>query len=132
MLVNCFLIAKQSGVYYKSLYAFLQELFESLLELGKNASAGRKRTYSHTFSPVMARPLHCYKLERMPTRRNCRACAGGRECDRPTKRVALGAIVLSNNRPVQRKTSHFGYISCQVNLCNKGPCFDVYYRIELS
>ena len=100
MLINCFLIAKQSDIHYKSLHAFLQELFKSLLELGKNTSARRKRTYLYTFSLIIARPLHYYKLKRILTRRNCRACTKGREYNRPTKKVALRAIILSNNRPI--------------------------------
>jgi hypothetical protein len=65
---------------------------------------------------------------KMVKRGECVSCGGLRFGDRPKKRVALGEIAANQGRESKRSVSFYGCKQCDVHLCNKRPCFDVFHR----
>ena len=131
VLVNSYLIAIYSGakegVKYESQDKFRLEIIEALLRLGKDAGGPLKRLFSSTIQEALEVLLHRHQEVKMPTRKDCAACKGGRHWDRPPKRVALSEIAANKGRKCDRKTTIFGCKQCRVNLCNRNGCFDRYH-----
>ena len=58
----------------------------------------------------------------------CVYCKGLRLGDRPKKRVALAQIASNRGRESSTHETFYGCKQCDVALCMKRGCFDVWHR----
>jgi hypothetical protein len=72
--------------------------------------------------------MQAHELVRISKRGFCVYCKGLKYGDRPKKRVALGQIAANQSRESTDHKSRFGCKQCDVYLCNKGGCFEAFYR----
>jgi hypothetical protein len=139
VLVNCYLIALYSEtdgerlINFRSQDNFCIQLVESLLDLGTHskitsAKVPRKRGFSHMNAEAFEVPVHRHEHVKIPTKKDCAACKGVRFSDNPPKRVALAEIARNRHRSSTRRTSWYGCKQCNVAICRKSDCWDVYHE----
>ncbi len=133
VLVNIFLILRYSGeassLNLRSQDATRDAIIGSLLALGKQENAPKKRSYSGTFGAPILKSVSSYNHVKISNRRDCAACKGARFGDRPTKRVALSEIAANSQRNSVRRSSVWACQECNVSLCKNSNCFTIYHSI---
>jgi hypothetical protein len=133
VLTNCYLLSLYANwegerqVKHRSQDDFRLKLVEALLGVRSDTKVPRKRTFSHIDSEDFQVPISRHSHVRLPTRKDCAACKGGRFYDRAMKRVALAEIAANSGRSSKRRTTHWGYKECKVALCIEGSCFESYH-----
>jgi hypothetical protein len=134
VLSNCYLICIHSGYELESVKLrnqddFRMQVIESLIAMGKDAPGSRKRRVSALSKDTLEVPVHRHEALKMSTSSNCVACKGGRYYDpAPRKRVALAEIAANHGRPSKRSVTFWGCKQCQVHLCKKNNCFQLYHN----
>jgi hypothetical protein len=130
VLTNTYLLSKWSGatIGRGNQESFRYEIIRSLKYLGQDGGVHRNRRFSGPKPTDLDVPVRGHELVRMPTRKDCRACGGGRHSDSPPKRVPLSVIAANHSRTSDRHSSSFGCKQCNVSLCKEGDCFKVWHR----
>ena len=109
---------------------FRISIIEGLIVLGRSTYRSPKRRVSLMSQDADNIPLPSHQMVKRETRGQCIACKGGRFSDRPKKRVALKAIAANTGRDYAINLSSYGCKQCDVWLCKKRSCFDVFHRNE--
>jgi hypothetical protein len=135
VLVNIYQILKhlgeESSLDLTSQDDLRDRLIVDLLALGKKYKAPRKKRSSGALGTLIREPPTRYNLVKAESRRDCVACKGRRFSDeQPKKRAALVAIAASSQRNSARKATYWACKECNIALCQKGYCFDIYHEIE--
>jgi hypothetical protein len=134
VLVNCYLLALCSDVpeprqiTFRSQQDFRKQLVGSLLAMGRASEICPKRSIGKISQEADQVPVRSHELVKMAKRGKCVCCKGLRFRDRPKKRVTLGEIAANKRRDSVRHDSFFGCKQCDVYLCKKRGCFDVFHK----
>ena len=134
VLVNCYLLAlcsdvpKPRQISFRSQQDFRTQLVGSLLAMGKDSEICRKRRISVISQEADQVPVRSHKLVKMVKRGACVNCKGLRFRDRLKKRVALAEIATNFKRDSLRHDSFYGCKQCDVHLCKKRGCFNVFHE----
>lgn len=73
-------------------------------------------------------PIQLHNQVKLAEVGECVNCKGLRFKDRPKKRLALGEIAANQGRESSRHESKYGREQCDVRLCKKRGCFDVFHQ----
>jgi hypothetical protein len=134
-LINSYLLAlcsdvpKPREVNFRSQQDFRRQLIGSLLALGKESNICPKRRIGKISESSDQVPIRSHEMVKFGKRGNCIACKGLRFGDRPKKRVALAEIAANQGRESSRHKSFYGCKQCDIHLCQKGGCFEVFHGI---
>jgi hypothetical protein len=73
-------------------------------------------------------PIRLHNQVKLAKVRECVNCKGLRFRGRPKKRLALGEIAANQGRESSRHESQYGCEQCNVHLCKKRCCFNVFHQ----
>lgn len=134
VLVNCYLISYHTtseqtpDINFRSQKDFRNQLIESLLSKAKALDTpARKRSISKVDPERSQILINEHVLVKLPARKRCICCSGMRYGDKPQKRVALSELAHQNKRNSDRKDTSYGCQQCDVPLCKKRGCFEVFH-----
>lgn len=134
VLSNYYLICKRSDVpppreiNLRNQVDFRRQIVSGLLAIAEHTYRSPLKRVAYVAFKADDKPPLQHKQVKMAKRGWCKACLGGRLRDRPRKRVALGEIAVQNNRPSTSHLSSFGCRDCEVHLCKKRACFELFHR----
>ena len=133
VLVNCYLLALCSDVpepreiNFRSQQDFRRQLVGSLLAMGQDSLITPKRSISKISQGSEHVPVQLHKQVKLAKVGECVSCKGLRFRDRPKKRLALSEIAANQGRESSRHKSQYGCEQCDVHLCKKRGCFNVFH-----
>ena len=138
VLINCYLLSLCSDipepreVSFRSQTDFKWQLFGALLARSRGSEPCKKRGISLISSGAVDVPVKAHKQVKLARVGECVCCKGLRFRDRPQKRLPLGKIAANQRRGSSRHESQYGCLECEVHLCLKRDCFNVFHEYNNS
>jgi hypothetical protein len=134
VLINCYLLALCSDlpepreVNFRSQQDFRRQLISALIAKSNGGEHCPKRGISRISGGADQVPIRAHKQVKLERVGECVNCKGLRFTDRPKRRLPLSQIAANQGRGSSRHESQYGCEQCDVHLCKKRGCFDIFHR----
>jgi hypothetical protein len=113
---------------FRSQQDFRRQLVGSLLAMGQDFLITPKRSISKISQGAEHVSVQLHKQVMLTKVGEYVNYKGLRFRDRPKKRLALGEIAANQGRESSRHESQYGCEQCNVHLCKKRCCFNVFHQ----
>jgi hypothetical protein len=112
---------------FRSQQDFRRQLVRALLAKGRDSEICLKREISQISQGADQVPVRLHEIVKIAKRGEYVNCKGLRYRDRLKKRQVLSEIAANQGRESSRHESFYRCKQCDVHLCKKRPCFDVFH-----
>jgi hypothetical protein len=96
--------------------------------MGRDSEICPKREISRISQDANQVPAREHEQVKLAKRGECVSYKGLRFRDRPRKRLALSEFATNQGKDNLRHDSWYGCKQCDVHLCKKRGCFDVFHQ----